>query len=83
MKISKILKLSLSLLVLVGCEDDLDLTNPNNMTAVEYWSNDEQALAGINSAYTPLINDGYYMRMTPALTDGRADDFTGDTPGQI
>ena len=80
MKISKILKFSLSLLVLVGCEDDLDLTNPNNMTAVEYWSNDEQALAGINSAYTPLINDGYYMRMTPALTDGRADDFTGDTP---
>ena len=80
MKITKILMFSLSVLILGGCEDELDLNNPNNMTAVEYWSNDEQALAGVNAAYTPLINDGYYMRMTPALTDGRADDFRADSP---
>ncbi|MDT0690547.1 RagB/SusD family nutrient uptake outer membrane protein [Salegentibacter sp. F188] len=80
MKISKFLMLSFSMLVLVGCEDELDLNNPNSMTAVEYWSNEEQAIAGVNAAYTNLLNDGYYMRMTPALTDGRADDFRADSP---
>ncbi|MDT0646608.1 RagB/SusD family nutrient uptake outer membrane protein [Zunongwangia sp. F260] len=80
MKITKFLMFSLGMLVLVGCEDELDLTNPNSMTAVEYWSNEEQAIAGVNAAYTNLLNDGYYMRMTPALTDGRADDFKADSP---
>ena len=80
MKIAKLLIVSLSILGFVACEDELDLNNPNNMTAVEYWSDGDQALAGVNAAYTPLLNDGYYMRMTPSLTDGRADDFKGDSP---
>lgn len=80
MKIAKYIILSFSISIMVGCEDELDLTNPNSMTAVEYWADGDQALAGVNAAYTNLLNDGYYMRMTPALTDARADDFRGDSP---
>lgn len=80
MKTMKYLMFSLIMLFLIGCEDELVLNNPNGMTAVEYWSNEEQAIAGVNAAYTNLLNDGYYMRMTPALTDGRADDFKADSP---
>ncbi|MDN3594270.1 RagB/SusD family nutrient uptake outer membrane protein [Zunongwangia endophytica] len=87
MKVRNILMLSIGMLAITGCEDELNLENPNSMTASLYWADEDQALAGINAVYTPLINDGYYMRMTPALTDGRADDFKADSPwpdlGQI
>lgn len=80
MKKSKFLIISLGLLLFTGCEDELDLTNPNNMTSAEYWADEEQAIAGIDAAYNNLQIDGYYMRMTPALTDARADDFRADSP---
>ncbi|WBL24164.1 RagB/SusD family nutrient uptake outer membrane protein [Zunongwangia sp. HGR-M22] len=87
MKVRNILALSFGMLAMTGCEDELNLDNPNSMTSAAYWADEDQALAGINATYTPLINDGYYMRMTPALTDGRADDFRADSPwpdlGQI
>ncbi|WP_031425216.1 RagB/SusD family nutrient uptake outer membrane protein [Flavimarina sp. Hel_I_48] len=64
----------------IGCDDDLDLANPNSITSDVYWADADQAQAGINAAYNSLLIDGYYMRMTPILTDGRADDLTADTP---
>jgi tetratricopeptide (TPR) repeat protein len=80
MKLKNPLLIFLLAILVTGCEEELTLNNPNSMTAVEYWADGEQAIAGINAAYNSLLIDGYYMRMTPALTDGRGDDFQGDSP---
>ncbi|RAV27493.1 RagB/SusD family nutrient uptake outer membrane protein [Sinomicrobium soli] len=71
----------LTLFLNSGCDHELDLLDPNNQPANEdYWTGAEQAHKGVNAIYNSLITDGYYMRMTPALTDGRGDDFNGDSP---
>ncbi|MBZ9629532.1 RagB/SusD family nutrient uptake outer membrane protein [Salegentibacter sp. LM13S] len=80
MKIKNLLVIFFLGILISGCEEELELNNPNSMTAVEYWADEEHAIAGINAAYNSLLIDGYYMRMTPALNDGRGDDFRGDTP---
>ncbi len=80
MKLYKILLLSLSLGLLISCEDELELSNPNSQTTDAFWETGDHAIEGINAAYNSLLIDGYYMRMTPALTDGRGDDFKGDSP---
>ncbi len=80
MKIYKTIFLLIFVTLFSACDDKLELSDPNNMIAENYWASAEQAQAGIDAAYNNLLIDGYYMRMTPALTDGRADDFRGDTP---
>ncbi|MGS2763719.1 RagB/SusD family nutrient uptake outer membrane protein [Sinomicrobium sp. M5D2P9] len=66
--------------LLTACNDELDLKNPSAPETEVYWSTEDHAYEGINAVYNSLLVDGYYMRMTPALTDGRGDDFTGDSP---
>ena len=68
------------MLTTVSCVDQLELTNPNNQVPGDFWQTESHALEGINAVYTGLIIDGTYMRMIPALTDGRGDDFHQDTP---
>jgi hypothetical protein len=80
MKIYNLLIIALSLTLLTGCDDDLVLLNPNSQTAETFWLTQEHAMEGTNAIYNSLLIDGYYMRMTPALTDGRGDDFQGDSP---
>lgn len=67
-------------LLTAGCSKQLDLANPNAPTIAVYWRNAGDAIAGTNAIYNSLIQDGTYMRMYPALTDGRGDDFYGDSP---
>ena len=80
----KKIKITLSILTVVlfvtACNDDLELKNPNRQVADTYWSNEEQAVKGVTAIYNTLLIDGNYMRMTPALTDARGDDFKGDSP---
>ncbi|UII23436.1 RagB/SusD family nutrient uptake outer membrane protein [Fulvivirga ligni] len=80
----KILKYYIALVLLImmapACDDKLELTNPNSQTADTFWKNQDQAIAAVNATYTGFITDGGYMRMFPALTDGRGDDFRGDSP---
>ncbi|MCC9134897.1 RagB/SusD family nutrient uptake outer membrane protein [Pontibacter silvestris] len=71
---------SFLLLALVGCDDKLDIVNPNTQIIADYWQTQDQAQAGVNAIYNSLILDGTYMRMFPTLTDTRGDDITGDTP---
>jgi starch-binding outer membrane protein, SusD/RagB family len=66
--------------LLAGCNDNLDLNNPNRQTTSEFWKTQSQAVAGINAVYATLLIDGTYTRMTPSLSDGRGDDVTGDSP---
>lgn len=79
MKNSNILFI-LFLLIIVGCNDELDQIDPNNQTTDTYWLTEDHAVKGVNAIYNSFLIDGYYMRMTPALTDGRGDDFKGDSP---
>lgn len=78
--INKIFVLVLSFACLIGCDDKLDLKNPNSQLPEDFWLTDEHAIEGTNAIYTALVTDGYYMRMIPSLTDGRGDDFKQDTP---
>lgn len=67
-------------LLAAGCNKELNLNNPNAPTIGVYWRNANDAMAGTTAIYNSLIQDGTYMRMFPALTDGRGDDFYGDSP---
>jgi starch-binding outer membrane protein, SusD/RagB family len=67
-------------IALVACDDKLDISNPNRQTTSDFWQTESQAMAGCNAIYATLIIDGTYTRMTPALSDGRGDDVTGDSP---
>lgn len=67
-------------LLFTGCSKELDIDNPNSKTIVFYWKTADDAQLGVNAIYNSLIQDGTYMRMFPALTDSRGDDFTGDSP---
>ncbi|MFD1001651.1 RagB/SusD family nutrient uptake outer membrane protein [Ohtaekwangia kribbensis] len=67
-------------IALVACDDKLDISNPNRQTTSDFWQTESQAIAGCNAIYATLIIDGTYTRMTPALSDGRGDDVTGDSP---
>jgi hypothetical protein len=68
------------ILSITGCKKQLDLQNPNSKTIDLYWKTADDAQLGVNAIYNSLIQDGTYMRMFPALTDVRGDDFTGDSP---
>jgi len=70
----------IALLMIVGCSDQLDLTNPNEPTSDTYWKTEADAMRASSAMYNGLIMDGTYMRMIPALTDGRSDGFQADTP---
>lgn len=63
-----------------GCDKKLDLVNPNQLTASNYWKTKDQAYAGCTAIYNAFGVDGSYMRSFPGLTDSRGDDFTGDSP---
>jgi len=70
----------LAILMFVGCSDQLDLTNPNEPTTATYWETEADAMRASSAMYNSLIQDGAYMRMIPALSDGRSDGFRADTP---
>lgn len=80
MKTKNLIIIILSLNLLISCDDELNLSNPNSQTAGDFWFNGDHALEGTNAIYNSLLVDGYYMRMTPALSDGRGDDFKADSP---
>ena len=65
---------------LYACADDLDQTNPNQLTTANYWETPAQAQAGANAMYNSMLVDGAYMRIFPSLSDGRGDDTKADSP---
>ena len=82
--IYKILCIVLPIILLNnGCEKKLDQINPNQQTNESFWLNAQDALHGVNAAYSTLIEDGTYMRMTPALSDARGDDVHSNSPWPV
>lgn len=67
-------------ILIVSCDSNLELTNPNIPTTGTFWQTEADAYAAVNSIYNSLMIDGTYMRMYPSLMDGRGDDIQGDSP---
>src|SRR5690606_4097752 len=77
MKLYKILTLSLIALFFIGCEKNLDLTNPNSITSETFWNSEKDFESAIASCYTPLKNwnGGYYGTRGLMTRISRADDI--------
>lgn len=42
----------------VACEDDLDISNPNQATVEDFWQTQSDAVAGVNAIYSTLHRGG-------------------------
>jgi starch-binding outer membrane protein, SusD/RagB family len=82
-KYLQILILSSIALFSDSCSKQLNQVNPNQQTSASFWLDENDAIKGINAAYSTLIEDGTFMRMTPALTDARGDDVHSNSPWPV
>ena len=69
-------------LLFTGCVSDEDLhqVDPNVASEANFWKTDEDGVKAINAAYASLLTDGTYMRSTPIMLDGKADDSRSNSP---
>jgi len=72
------------LLLLVGwlgsCTKELDQTNPNSVTAENFWVTADDAAKGVNSIYAMYYKVGGYARWIYFLYDLRSDEGTSESP---
>ncbi|QNE38818.1 RagB/SusD family nutrient uptake outer membrane protein [Hymenobacter sp. NBH84] len=69
------------LLLTTGCEKDLlDQTNPNETVTELFWRNDNDAVKGINAAYSGLQQLGTYRRWLNFAYDLRSDEGLSNSP---
>lgn len=68
--------------VMTSCVDNEDLlqVDPNVETSGSFWKTDQDAIEGVNAAYSSLLTDGTYMRSTPLLLDLKGDDTRSNSP---
>ncbi|WP_219921431.1 RagB/SusD family nutrient uptake outer membrane protein [Rufibacter sp. XAAS-G3-1] len=69
-----------AMMLLSSCDDELEMTNPNQRTTSTYWATEDQAFAGVVAVYNALTTDGTYQRTFPSFSDSRGDDMYGDSP---
>lgn len=67
--------MALAMLASQSCENQLDISDPNRLTATEFYKSEAQAVAAVDAIYNALITDGMYMRITPTIGDGRGDEI--------
>jgi len=76
-----VFSVSASVAVMLGsCTKNLELVNPNQQTSASFWQTSDDAIKGINAAYSSLLIDGSYMRCTPLMLDLRGDDTKSNSP---
>ena len=76
----KIILLAFTATIFYGCDDKLEIIDPNRLAVDSYYTNQDQAIAAVDAAYNPLVIDGLYNRMTPVLGDGRGDETKSRSP---
>ena len=64
---------------LTACAD-LDVTNPNQTNASQFWVTEADAIQGVNATYNGLLNLGVYARWTAFAQDIRSDIGYSDSP---
>ncbi|WP_192822146.1 RagB/SusD family nutrient uptake outer membrane protein [Rufibacter sp. LB8] len=67
-------------LVFSGCENDLDIENPNSATIESFWKTSADAELGVNAIYSTLHRGGP-SRWLPFLTVIRSDEGLSNSPG--
>lgn len=82
LSLNKYILLTALSVMMAGCvsEDDLVQKDPNFDSELAFWQTDEDAVKGINAAYSALLADGTYMRSTPLLLDLKGDDMRSNSP---
>ncbi|HSC55518.1 MAG TPA: RagB/SusD family nutrient uptake outer membrane protein [Phnomibacter sp.] len=76
----KIIILAAAVSSLVACTKQLEQVNPNAQTSQSFWKSQDDAISGVNAAYSSLLPDGAYMRCTPLMMDTRGDDVRSNSP---
>ena len=69
--------------LLVSCDGNLDVSNPNLQTSADFWKSESDIAEGVTAIYNRLILDGSYQRTTPVLDDVRGDDVHSESPWTI
>jgi len=67
------------LFFVVACEEDLEITNPNEATVEAFWKNEADAVAGVNAVYSTLHRGGI-SRWMPFYYIIRADEGLSTSP---
>lgn len=76
----RILILAILLSVMnVSCDDQLEITNPNEPTVEVYWQNADHAIAGVNAVYSTL-HRGAISRWLPFYYIIRSDEGKSTSP---
>ena len=65
--------------VVVSCDSDLNIDNPNRMTRESYWKSEEEAIKGVNSIYSTL-HRGAISRWMPFYYIVRSDEGWSTSP---
>jgi hypothetical protein len=69
------------LLSTAACQKDpLNQVNPNNPTTVSFWKTSDDAVKGVNAAYSGLQQLGTYRRWLNFAFDTRSDDSFSQSP---
>lgn len=72
--------LPLIFLAFAACEDQLDVSNPNQTSAEDYWVSEESAVKGTNAIYAGLQRKGTYRRWLYFAYDVRSDQAYSRSP---
>src|SRR5215212_1576017 len=65
---------------MAGCNQDLDITNPNAPSTGSFWKTQADAVSGINATYNGLLNNGTYGRWLAFAYDIRSDEGFSNSP---
>lgn len=76
----KIFLLAITTSLYFGCENELEIVNPNSLATDSYYTNQDQAIASVDAIYNSLTIDALYNRMTPAIGDSRSDEIQSRSP---
>lgn len=76
----KLFILAISVTIFYGCEQQLEIIDPNRLATDSFFTNQDQAIASVDAIYNGLIIDGAYQRMTPIMGDARGDEAKSRSP---
>jgi len=77
---TKVFLLVLAITLVISCDEELEIKDPNRLPAEQYYQNQAEAQAAVDAIYNGLIIDGNYQRMIPAINDARGDETRSRSP---
>lgn len=65
--------------LLGSCEDQLDISNPNQKSSSDFWQTDDQVASALNSAFNMFNHNGFYKRHLYMAMNIPSDEMTPNT----